>query len=812
MATRRAFVSGVSLAVLAGSASVRALAGVLALKGKAVNGFNVSGSTGGTAFGYVPTVRDATVWRTPQVAQDDEVIDLQAEVAAPWSPAATSWSVSGADSQYFYALPNGCIAFNASKRSSITKGQALSILIVAFNAHGVSTSTATLTVFVPLDINCYFVDPVGGLDTSITGRWGTPWRHVPKSADATNTALSTTLAAPAVLFVKAGTYRTSWSNGGTDGTADALPHAGTSDGARFVLTGTGWGAGRAVLAGDDVITGWTPYSGSIQQIDMSVNGGALAFTNTQAAVPTVQALFDDDTLLYPGQWPWPTDLRNNEDPVDTTGGQVSPKQGGMWQAAYTANPSADPGVTFSGTTITIKDSRIKARYGNVAVATLPLLVKLWSNGNNIRYYDLGGTSTTAVYDFANSTVTFAATDPPDTPGGPVTGADTSYAFVGHPLDIVVAGQYALSPDRLTAYAWLPHGGVTSRAKRVAGAVQGKFGSTAGPSWITWTGIAVERFTGNAFNAGRGSGANSGMTLSGIRIRQIWNQAESAAFLYINANILTDPILERIAFEENPRSEGVVGGGGLYANLTTPTAAQVRAYALGKIRWCYFPAYGVQRSSLQLNNAFALGIYENLMDQLNTVHGDCLPLYNPSPGNTSTTQSTYNVVEYNFFNNCSRPYTASIADPSIPRFNTFSGNVFLSRDTYSFSTFGAGEPGGTITRNIFMNGPSAPVPQTAGSIDIGKGRGATISHNVVGGIANAAPYLAATGSSLKYDIQFNLVTTSLTPPVNSGGDQVYLNNTSTPAIGNVWDIVAVPQIDPVWAGFLGPGQIGTFWSI
>lgn len=752
--------------------------------------FSVSGSTGGSDYLYAPLVRDRTLWRTTLVAQDEDVIDLQAEFAIPGSPTCTSWSVSGADSNYFYALSDGKIAFKASTRASITPGTTLSLTITGTNAYG--SNLATLSVVVPADADCRFVSIGSGSDANNGTTPALAWAHVPRNYGFTGTPV--TLGAGKVLFFKAEIFRSRLAQTDAD-SGSQLQHGGTA-GNNFVYSFTGWG-GRATIDGSDTLSGGTTPS----QVEVNGNTNYLSLTKYDltsqgGAAGYWQHMFAGDQMLYPAQWPTPASLPAFSNPnVDETGG--------FWRVAWTTDTGVSPRMnqplTTVGATITIVDARIAARYGNVAVSELPPKLFYWGPNNETSYISLD------TYDYATSTITALSVSS----GYLVDDSGyAAYALVGGALDIVEAGQFAWSADELTRYAWLPNADTVSIARR-------SFAITSGQvSYVTYSGAKLQRTAGNSSAAYGGTSGRYGgairnvfsatttqVVFSDIQVTQTRADAGEGTGIHVNNNGLTDSILERFHFTENPRAAGLKLTG--FQGLTgTPTAAQVAAYAWGKVRYIYCAPLGLGRTYLNLFKGTGVEFYDFIEENNDTIHGNGVSPYDV--GATS-------LVNYNYFHdflidNSTNPYTTSIAAAvtGVDRHNTLENFVVLASEGASMQ-LNSGEPGGVFNRGIIMFGAS--YTGSANGVSINKGYGLTITNSVIAGITGTTPYTAAGGGTLLYDFQDNLLTVNSAPP-NVDANQIQINTVATGAPIRIWDKVLTAEMEAT----LGPGRIGLFWNV
>ncbi len=756
------------------------------------SGFTVSGNGTGTTYAYAPLVLDTTIHRTVLVAQDADYIDLQAEVAHPGSPVVVIWSIGGADVNLFYSPANGQIAFKAATRGTITPGTTLALSVQATNAHGVSAVYA-LDVVVPLNADCRFVSFGSGSDANNGTTPALAWKHVPYQFDFTGTLV--TLTAGQVLFFKAEPHRTMLTQT-NNASADPLPHSG-STGNPFVYCGRGWG-GQAALDGSDVVSGWA----SVTSGEVFNNPNATHIRKITSTWQYYQHLFDDGTMCFPAQWPTPSNLNEFDNPfVDQTGG--------MW--SIPGSGSGDPGgataiwQTSPTGDVSIRDPRIAARYGNIAVGSMPQQVQLWCPGNNITYCPI------ATYNFATSTITVTSI-----PGAiAVIDGNSAYSLVNHPLDIVQAGQYVdFAGER---YAWLPNNGTTSVATRIKGANVNNY--------VRYEGLCGQRYCadgptlGCVFTCPYSVGVTHEVTVIGCKIYQNRANDGGAMCLNVSGAGMFDSNVTRCFVDQNLIGRFIsMSAGSFDTSLVAPTPAQVRAYPNGKLGHNYIAQYGAGRTLFFMFGTQATGIEIswNIAKDVKSVHGNGISIYDLGV----VAHETYFLIERNLFDNITRPVTTSIDQEDVARFHTYQDNVFLSYggnpDGSNLSNAGpalnlfSGEPGSFILRNIAMMGTGSIYAGPGATIY--HGRAIVMKHNVISGIDGTTPYSPLTGGTLIYDIESNLITVDDLPPSpippNTPPNQINTGTISAFASFRIWDYVISSEM----ATALGSGPVGPFWNV
>lgn len=752
-------------------------------------------TTGGTDFARKPEARPRELWRTPLVAQGEDVINVQTEVLVPWSPQMTSAVIGGTDASKLEQSGDCKVALTAAARAAIgSAGAQLTWTVTPSNAYGTGP-TATVTENVVADTNARFVSFGSGSDSNNGTTPALAWKHVPRNWDFTGSQV--TLGAGKVLFFKAELYRTRLATTNSISGTTPLPHSGTS-GNPFVYSGTGWlPAGsayeRATIDGTELVTGsgpptqlevdGNPNYASLTKFDLTSQGGAGGYW---------LSLFAGSSMLYVSQWPTPDDITKSDDPFDDGAG-------GWWRLTNSSSGTG-PRMYTASNVVHIFDPRICTRYGNVPVSGLPPKVLIWGPNNESTFLDI----TTYNYDAGGTNCELQISGVV----GPLVNNNgkTAYALIGGKIDVVKVGQFAITADGLTYYAWLPNAGETSIARRESII-------NASVSYVTYSGLAVQRSASNSVSLfGSAFTAFSSISVSQLTFSDIWcsqnrQDTGSGGCIHSSNTNMADSIVERFKLHENPRSSGFrMGGGfdGLTSN-TTPTADEVIAYSKGKMRWNYCEENCAGRTIFAIFKSVGAEYTENVIRNLNGLHGNVFSPYGVDDAVHRT------VFDKNWVEDSTRPLTASIQGTGAPtkcRYNTYLNNLFTGGFQDQAASLNSTEPCGVFQRNIFMWGPSTTY--TGYAINLTVGNSVVFTHNVIAGASNSTVsgvdnVTAMSPFTYAYDIENNLFTINKIPN-NNGSLQIQLSNTvATGAPIRVWDGTFTNEMKAA----LGSGPIGPF---
>jgi len=146
----------------------------------------------------------------------------------------------------------------------------------------------------------YYVDFDGGSDSNAGTSTGTAWKHCPGDDNATGSANITLSAGDTVNFKGGVAYR---------GSVVSIPSGSLGNRIEFIGSGHGWGTGRAIMDGSEIIT--TQWTNCVNQADAdgNTNWANIWYTvnpswNTNFALP--QLLRDGTNQCLTAQDPNPT--------------------------------------------------------------------------------------------------------------------------------------------------------------------------------------------------------------------------------------------------------------------------------------------------------------------------------------------------------------------------------------------------------------------------------------------------------------------------------------------------------------------------
>lgn len=696
----------------------------------ASSGLVITDATGGSSkfAGKIPVFRNASVAMTTLVAQNDEAIDVQAVVGTPYSPLATTISISGPNISLFDKIAGGKLVIKASARASITKDTTYALTVQASNAAGASES-CTLSIYVAADADCRFVSFDKGTDvvTGATGQTpGNPWKHCPDTNEWTGPATTFTgaTASKCIFFegVDLGAKHATTLCRGLYSTWDEPQHNGTiSKQLRYCYTG--WG-GQAKFTGADNISGSWSAAASGDIYSSGVSG--VEKITLAAAAEFFHIVSFGESQGFMAQYPRPNVLSQSDgaqsavDGMNNYDNTAGTSDGGFKRVQYSTNAgdTFTPRFYYPGSGSTdcyIEDAQLNARFNGTnwsRVANgIGCWVKIWGPGGN-------NVAIVPVVQFDASTNRLYVKNFNAYTAG---GSYTSYALLNSPYDVQVSGQYALQADGLAVIAKRPNSNQAVIAKRSVGATVGK------QPYVTHHQAWFERYVNGIYrnpasnqDASGGCAMQSynadgvaGLQVYGLRSHQCFNTQENSTLFgaYGSHAGFVDFIFDRFHLTESLHGAGSVTDIAFWGRQTGgtaqggPTVAQIQAYPTGKCGWWFFDDDCCTRSLVYWNRLRGVHFIEPVIGRLVSTHGDGLPWYQDAV----TSYADHNLVESGLGITAQRWRTSSAGaqpDRTIPFNNTFLRCVVLG---FNAGNYGVdlydGDPGALYQQCVFMADPA-----------------------------------------------------------------------------------------------------------
>lgn len=597
--------------------------------------------------GKIPVFRDAYSAVSTLVDQNEEALDVQAIVGIPASPLATKVTLSGPDIGLFDKITGGKLVVKASARATITKDTTYALLCVAENAAGFS-EPCTWYVYVAADADCRFVSFDKGTD-STTGNIGklpsTPWKHCPDTMDWTGPA--TVLTGGKCIFfegVDRGAKHATSLMAVLSPYNEGPGHTGTSTKSqRYCFNG--WGGQAKVTGADDIPGSWTAASSS-DIYNSGVSGVEKATLSTAAEQYNIISF--GEYQGFPSQYPRPNTLSYYDgfqaamDGTNNYNDTLGTADGGQKLVNYTTDPTTGtaPKYCYPSTGLGfIEDAKLDVRFNNASVAY---------NTNGIGYWlllDASGNNPVIVpvlqYDVTLHRAYFSKVLPFNQNG------KASYALLGSPYDVQVAGQYAFSPDGLVAYAKRPNSDQAVISRRQYGLGIGKI------AYCIFHQPWMERFCAGRKRDGQRTSNNEnddgggvavigaspkglpGLRVYGLRSHQMYNADEAATLITgfgISEPGFVDHMFDRFHQSGTRRGGGAVLSCGVMGKQTGstpaggPTWQEIRAYATGKHRWWLTEKDSATRSLNTCSRMRGVEWLECTTMRFITPHGDAYAWY------------------------------------------------------------------------------------------------------------------------------------------------------------------------------------------
>lgn len=744
------------------------------------------------------------------VTQDDEAVDVAAVCYHPNSPAATSIALTGTATQYFKVLSGTKLAILDAARATIPRNQYHTLTGVMTNAQGASDSF-TLNIWVPNDTDCVFFSPTGN-DTTGTGAYTAPYKHVPRTPLWTGTGGAN--AGPTfngkTLIFEGGRHQheiVAYTSG--------IPFATDHHDCHW-----GWHSwkGQAKLSGDTDEAG-SHTTASSAETYASPATGTLEKVTVGTAIRRDQSVFWGLVMGRMAQYPRPNDLMVNEDPTlainqlasyDDTAGT---SDGGFKRIFHTTNSSDTTTVRFfyntGGVDSYIQDAKLDARFNNASVARdtagIGQYVKVLQNGNNVDYVKVLEYDVTLHRMYFNAGSTIIQTQ----------SSYTAYALLNSPYDVQVVGQYATTKDQLTVIEYRPASpGQFSVARLAFGLGIGLQANNVHHQ------LWVQRYSGGSgVNGGtavycrNNSGGTyyDGIAIYGLRVHQMNQEDQGGLGMEVNGDTgIRNFIFDKVHYSDNWRGRGLNASGPMLG-LTTgsgaggyPTKAEVKAYAYGKLRWAHCDSGGMTRTmdlQQQMRGVHHVGWSAR---KYKGVHADGHAI---SVDNPTGVYYDHNLHEEEFIDCALRWQTSSINDAFL---NTSMSNwydrcIWLGDE--EGTNFGielqTGNPGAIYDRCIFIQSPDSAPSTNSPCLWIGGGWGINVTNSILNGFQATTTMHGAISPTWTVD---NCGMTSASYPADDAANSRRVTNITSLSALQRWDGVTIPT---AWKTILQAGAtVGT----
>ncbi|MEX1117587.1 MAG: right-handed parallel beta-helix repeat-containing protein [Terrimicrobiaceae bacterium] len=375
----------------------------------------------------------------------------------------------------------------------------------------------------------YFVDYGSGDDGNSGKSEAEAWKHAPGDSQAGGKAGSAVLEPGDVVQFRGGViYRGEIK----------IPASGTPE-KRIVYRGTGWGEGRAILDGSEVVPGWKKC-GSAEEVGGNPGFQNLYFTEVAANSPFLLNLHETNAGTSQDEFLWISQDPNPADPF-----------------FHDRKDSFYPVTKDNLTTTSITDPMVFASEDSTHYQGASLLI--WVSPNFTRRFDI------LSYDPATRRVTFAdignSAIYPD-------GRDQFFAIYNSFHVIDKPGEYAVGePDatgkrRIVLWPYSP----VDLDKRISQSVRVRGFDLGKESHIHIEGFEIRKFAGaedsggcGIATAGRGVGSKGGYLLKNNRILHNMSGGRGLGGIYLDDTV--DAMVEdnEILWNKDHRAIFVTGG-------------------------------------------------------------------------------------------------------------------------------------------------------------------------------------------------------------------------------------------------------------
>ncbi len=357
----------------------------------------------------------------------------------------------------------------------------------------------------------YFVDYAEGNDSKSGTSETEAWKHAPGDSQAGGRAASTALEPGDVVQFRGGViYRGEIK----------IPASGNPD-ERIVYRGTGWGEGRAILDGSEMVTGWKKCE-SAEQAGGAPNFKDLYFAEVEADSPFLLNLHETNTTTKEDEFLWISQDPNPADPF-----------------FHDRKDSFYPVTKDNLTTTSITDPAVFTSDDPAHFQGASLLI--WVSPNWTKRVEISS------YDPSTRSVTFADIGKsaiyPD-------GRDQNFAIHNSPYVIDKPGEYSVGePDasgkrRIVMWPLSP----TELDTRISRSVRFRGFDLGKESHIHIEGFEIRKFAGAEDNGGcgiatstRGVGSKGGYLIKNNRIHHNMSGGKGHGGIFMDDTV--DAIVE-----------------------------------------------------------------------------------------------------------------------------------------------------------------------------------------------------------------------------------------------------------------------------
>jgi len=202
----------------------------------------------------------------------------------------TSWAITAGNAAGDWTLSGSTIDFSVAGAAADMPNSPYTLTIQATWASlpaAYQTASTTVTVICPADTR--YVDPAGGSDAAAGTSKAAAWTHATGDPNATGNAASFSPSVLTLISIKGGT------------TQIRSNYVAPSNNNIVYASSIGWGTGRAILSGLDLLPAGTAASSGeafANPFLASINKYSLGY-----AWQSGQYLVDNGQLIFPAQWP-----------------------------------------------------------------------------------------------------------------------------------------------------------------------------------------------------------------------------------------------------------------------------------------------------------------------------------------------------------------------------------------------------------------------------------------------------------------------------------------------------------------------------